>query len=109
VYELDTDPCPEFEFKTKTNAPERLMNLLADQRNKPDFSDVTFLVQGRQFFAHRIIVAQLSEKFRTMLTAGFQESQVQQIKIDDISYEVFSDLMTYLYTGRFEALDKECG
>jgi hypothetical protein len=41
-----------------------------------------------------------------MLTAGFKESQVQQIKIDDISYEVFSDLMTYLYTGRFEALDK---
>jgi len=32
---------------------------------------------------------------------------VQQIKIDDISYEVFCDLMTYLYTGKFEALDKE--
>jgi hypothetical protein len=31
---------------------------------------------------------------------------VQQIKIDDISYDVFSDLMTYLYTGKFEALDK---
>ena len=40
-----------------------------------------------------------------MLTAGFQESKVQSIKIDDISYEVFSDLMTYLYTGVFDALD----
>jgi len=71
VFELDTDPCPEFDFKTKSNAPDRLMVLLADQRNKPEFSDVTFLVQGNKYFAHRIIVTQLSEKFRTMLTAGF--------------------------------------
>ena len=44
VFELDTDPCPEFDLKTKTTAPGRLMNLLADQRNKQDFSDITFLV-----------------------------------------------------------------
>lgn len=71
MFELDTDPCPEFDFKAKSSAPNRLINLLADQRNKPDFSDITFLVQGRKYYAHKIIVVQLSEKFRTMLTAGF--------------------------------------
>lgn len=71
VFELDTDPCPEFDFWTKISAPDRLMTQLADQRNKPEFSDVTFLVQGNKYFAHRIIVSQLSEKFRAMLTTGF--------------------------------------
>lgn len=25
VFELDTDPCPEFDFKIKASAPDRLM------------------------------------------------------------------------------------
>lgn len=27
------------------------------------------------------------------------------VKIDEISYPIFSELMKYLYTGKFEALD----
>jgi hypothetical protein len=44
VFELDTDPCPEFDFKIKNSAPDRLMTQLAEQRNKPEFSDIVFLV-----------------------------------------------------------------
>ena len=108
VFELDTDPCPEFDFGQKNTAPNKLATLLGEQRNKPEFSDISFLVEGKIYYAHKIIVSQLSERFKTMLTAGLQESQEQktQVKIDDISYEIFSDMMTYLYTGRFDALDK---
>ena len=43
-----------------------------------------------------------------MLTVGLQESQETktQVKIEDISYEIFSDVMAYLYTGKFDALEK---
>ena len=70
VFELDTDPCPEFDFAQKINAPNKLATLLAEQRNKPEFSDISFLIDGRIYYAHKIIVSQLSEKFKTMFTAG---------------------------------------
>lgn len=56
VFELDTDPCPEIDYKSKSSAAERLTGFIAEQRNKPDFSDITFLVEGRKYFAHKIIV-----------------------------------------------------
>lgn len=43
-----------------------------------------------------------------MLKVGMSESQSEGttiVKIDEISYPIFAELMKYLYTGKFEALD----
>jgi len=43
-----------------------------------------------------------------MLKAGLSESQSTGptiVKIDEISYPIFAELMKYLYTGKFDALD----
>jgi hypothetical protein len=82
--------------------------MLAEQRNKPQFSDITFMVQNKPYYAHKIVVSLLSERFRTMLQAGLQESSKPggcTVKIDEISYECFTELMKYLYTGQFDCLD----
>jgi hypothetical protein len=53
-------------------------------------------------------VSLLSERFRTMLKVGMSESKTVGptiVKINDISYPIFAELMKYLYTGKFEALD----
>ena len=42
--------------------------------NNPDLSDVTFMVEGKAFYAHKNIVSILSEKYRAMFTAGMKES-----------------------------------
>jgi ankyrin repeat/BTB/POZ domain-containing protein 2 len=34
--------------------------------NNSEFSDVTFIVEGRPFYGHKIIISQLSEKFKAM-------------------------------------------
>ena len=34
--------------------------------NKPEFSDVTFFVEGKPFYGHKIVISQLSEKFKAM-------------------------------------------
>jgi hypothetical protein len=42
-----------------------------------------------------------------MLQAGLCESKMENqtvVKIDGISYECFSEIMKYLYTGKFETL-----
>lgn len=38
--------------------------------NKSEFSDVTFMVEGKPFYGHKIIISQLSEKFKAMFSAN---------------------------------------
>jgi hypothetical protein len=85
---------------------------IADQINNAEFSDITFIVEGKPFYAHKVIVCQLSEKFRTMLRAGLSESKNVQgceVKIDGVSYQFFFEIMKYLYTGKFEVLQQMNG
>lgn len=73
--------------------------------NKQEFSDVTFLVEGNKFYGHKIIISQLSDKFKAMFaggdTQGFIESQQNVINIDNVSYEIFTQIMSFLYSGQF--------
>lgn len=79
--------------------------------NQKEFSDVTFMVEGRPFYGHKIIISQLSEKFKAMFSAnsnvsggagGFIESKQNTIPIDNISYPIFEQIMSYLYSGDFQ-------
>ncbi len=72
VYELDTDPEPDWDFSV-TSKP-RLGDCIKEMVNNPQFSDVTFMVEGKPFYAHKVIVAQLSEKYRAMFSTGMRES-----------------------------------
>ena len=82
VYILDTDPCPDFTQdveKAKRDQSAKLFTGLASMLNKEEFSDIIFIVEGRKFYGHRIVISQLSEKFKAMLSgmqgkAGFMES-----------------------------------
>ena len=55
VYELDTDPEPDWDFGH--SAKPRLCAAVRDMVNNPQFSDVTFLVENKPFYAHKVIVA----------------------------------------------------
>jgi hypothetical protein len=70
---LDTDPSPEWDFEPKSKG--RLIEGIAQMINNPDLSDVTFMVEGKPFYAHKNIVSLLSEKYRAMFKAGMMESQ----------------------------------
>jgi len=72
--------------------------------NKPEFSDVVFMVEGKKFYGHKIIISLLSEKFKAMFSGqtGFIESQQNTINISNVSYTIFNQIMAYLYTGIFD-------
>lgn len=42
VYELDTDPCPDWDFENKSK--DRLASGIATMVNNPEHSDVSFVV-----------------------------------------------------------------
>jgi len=62
------------------------------------FSDLTFEVEGTQYFAHKAVVCARSEYFRSMLMSGFREAEQQKIILRDIEFNVFVQLMQFLIT-----------
>ena len=106
MYELDTDPCPEWDFEPKSK--ERLFSGIAALVNNPDLSDITFIVEGKPFYAHKNIISVLSEKYKAMFQAGMLESQGKtEVTIEHIPYAVFEQIMHYLYTGDFSFKEKD--
>jgi leucine-zipper-like transcriptional regulator 1 len=78
-----------------------LLQGIRDYANRLEFSDITFIVEGKKFFAHKLILSLLSERFKAMFSIGMAESKQKEIEIHNISYPVFSSIMQYLYTGDF--------
>ncbi|KAK8684814.1 hypothetical protein V6N13_040830 [Hibiscus sabdariffa] len=67
--------------------------------NNSTLSDVTFLVEGRRFYAHRICLLASSDAFRAMFDGGYREKDARDIEIPNIKWEVFEMMMRFIYTG----------
>ena len=84
---------------------KKLFSGLHSMLNKKEFSDVTFNIENKAIYGHKIVISQLSEKFKAMFAEqknGFRESKQTQIQIENISYPVFLQIMSFLYSGQFE-------
>ncbi|GLD92569.1 hypothetical protein PINS_up001128 [Pythium insidiosum] len=98
---LDTDPPPRATITCTSSPTQMLQHALRDYVNCETFSDVSFLVEGRVVYGHKMVLSLLSERFRGMFTGGFRESQQREIVIPEIRYSVFLRMLEYLYTGEF--------
>ena len=67
-----------------------------------DLCDVTLLVDGREFHAHRIILAGVSPYLRAMFTNGMLESAQRKIEIRGIDANTMESLVEFAYTGSIE-------
>ena len=68
--------------------------------NNPTLSDVTFMVEGRKFHAHRIALLASSDTFRAMFDGHYKEKEASTIPIPNIRFTVFESMMRCIYTGR---------
>ncbi|XP_030580414.1 ankyrin repeat and BTB/POZ domain-containing protein 2-like [Archocentrus centrarchus] len=68
--------------------------------NNDEMSDVTFMVERRPFFAHRVLLMSASERFRQLLT----DSPDNIIHINHMTYSTFQMMMKSLYCGGTEGL-----
>jgi len=98
---LDTDPPPSMKI-TEPPSPQLYASRLRHFYNDEEFSDVTFLVEGRQVFGHKLVLSTVSDCFRAMFMTGFRESgsEKTEIEIPNCSYSSFCTMMEYIYTGR---------
>ncbi|KAM7254159.1 hypothetical protein ACFE04_031841 [Oxalis oulophora] len=67
--------------------------------NNPTLSDVTFLVDGKRFYAHRICLLASSDAFRAMFDGGYREKDAKDVEIPNIRWDIFELMMRFIYTG----------
>ena len=61
---IDTDPPPKIQMKK--DSKEKLLDNLRSKINDPQYSDITFIVEGREFYAHKLVLSLISEHFHRM-------------------------------------------
>ena len=85
---------------------EKLHNDLQTMLENAEFSDVTFVVGGKEFQLHKNILAVRSPVFTAMLKNDFEEKKLGRVELPDLSVEVFDELLRYIYCGLIPNLDK---
>ncbi|XP_053304563.1 ankyrin repeat and BTB/POZ domain-containing protein 2 [Spea bombifrons] len=74
--------------------------------NNKEMSDVTFLVEGKLFYAHKVLLVTASNRFKSLMANSTEPDDPCQktIEIQDVKYSVFQMLMQYLYYGGTESI-----
>ncbi|TKY62448.1 ARM repeat protein interacting with ABF2 [Spatholobus suberectus] len=85
-------------FDVAPPSPTPQMYLGEEFVNNSKLSDVTFLVEGRSFYAHRDCLLS-SDIFRAMFDGGYREREAKHIVIPNIKWDVFELMMRFIYTG----------
>ncbi len=80
---------------------EHISGELYDLLKSCENSDVTFVVQGTKFPAHRIILGARCKFFKILLFGNMKEAKEDsEIPILDTTAESFRALLEYIYSGR---------
>ncbi|XP_030589397.1 kelch-like protein 7 isoform X2 [Archocentrus centrarchus] len=69
-------------------------------RKQGIFCDVTLVVQGKYFPAHRIVLAAASHVFRLMFTTKMKESVCPEVELRSVEPEIIELLLEYIYTSQ---------
>ncbi|XP_017551339.1 ankyrin repeat and BTB/POZ domain-containing protein BTBD11-A isoform X3 [Pygocentrus nattereri] len=71
--------------------------------NNKEMSDVTFLVEGKPFYAHKVLLFTASTRFKSLLS-NRPAGENTCIEISHVKYNIFQLVMQYLYCGGTESL-----
>jgi speckle-type POZ protein len=68
-----------------------------------DGSDVSFLVDGEEFPAHRAVLAARSPVFKAQLLGSMADAKMASIPLHDIALTTFKLMLRFIYTDAFPA------
>lgn len=87
--------------------PPQTYALKLDYRVRDDFTDFTIKVGDREFFVHRVIMAQRSEYFNGMLTINMKEKSLAVVEMTEVTPETFEIYLDIVYHDD-ENITTEC-
>lgn len=70
------------------------------------FSDVILSVDGKDFHAHKAILAARSPVFAAMFEHEMEEKKQNRVEITDMDPEVLKEMLNFIYSGRANNLEK---
>ena len=100
--ECNTEMINCLEDKTPLNLNMQMTKMLTNQT----LTDVTLQVEGKEFKAHKVVLAASSPVFAAMFKEGTKEHQDNYVNIEDIDSDVFDVFLRFLYSGQVENLDE---
>ncbi|XP_029959897.1 zinc finger protein 131 [Salarias fasciatus] len=81
-----------------------MMDKLNEQRQLDQFTDITLIVDGHQFRAHKAVLAACSQFFHKFFQDFTQEPLVE---IEGVSHTAFRQLMEFTYTATLDIAGEE--
>ncbi|CAM0877993.1 unnamed protein product [Alopecurus aequalis] len=88
-------------------APPSNLNLdLAQLQQSKTGADVTFLLSGESFDAHKLILAARSPVFSAEFFGDIGEKSTQQIEVEGISAPTFKAMLNFIYTDAVSDFDQ---
>jgi speckle-type POZ protein len=89
-----------------SDKPDLILGHLKELFEKMPLSDVTFIIHGQTFSAHKAILA-MSPVFAAMFLHSTKEMQTSKVEVEDVDPDVFQEVLRYMYTGltRSTAMD----
>ncbi|KAF7270357.1 kelch-like protein 26 [Rhynchophorus ferrugineus] len=77
-----------------------LLEGLNSLRQKEELLDITLIIEGSVFRAHKAVLSACSDYFRAMFTDNMLEARQNEICLNGITAKGFSQLLEYAYTAR---------
>lgn len=88
--------------------PSSNLNLdLAKLQQSKTGADVTFIVSGESFAAHKLILAARSPVFSAEFFGDFGEKNAQQIQVEGIEAPTFKAMLDFIYTDAVSEFDQQ--
>ena len=84
------------------NHPSDVLWQLKSMCESSELTDVCIIVDDRQFFCHRAVLAATSCYFRAMFTSGLAESRQSDVRLHEVDAESVAALIGYAYTGHIQ-------
>uniref|UniRef100_A0A8C8A183 Kelch-like family member 7 n=1 Tax=Oryzias sinensis TaxID=183150 RepID=A0A8C8A183_9TELE len=77
-----------------------IMGVMNNLRKQGTLCDVTLVVQGKHFPAHRVVLAAASHVFSLMFTTRMMESMSHEVELRSAEPEIIELLIDFIYTAR---------
>ncbi|XP_058474760.1 kelch-like protein 7 [Solea solea] len=77
-----------------------IMGVMNNLRKQGTLCDVTLVVQGKHFPAHRVVLAAASHFFSLMFTTKMMESMSHEVELRSAEPEIIELLIEFVYTAR---------
>lgn len=96
---------PDIKQKVLNESETESQNLIKDifySFGDPTFKDITFLVQGEEFKAHKYILTTRSKVFAEILKNKMSKEPILKVEIHDVDPDVFEKILRFMYTDEVD-------